>query len=455
MKDMTVGSEAKHILIFSLPMLIGNVFQQMYNMTDSIIVGRFVGKEALASVGACFPVIFFMIAIIMGLSMGFTVVIGNFFGAKKIEEVKTTIDTTLISLFVISIPVTILGLIFSKNILLLLKTPDEIIVEAKKYIDVIFYGTVFSVGYNTIGAILRGLGDSLTPLFFLIFSSILNVVLDILFVTYFKMGVSGVAWATIISQGVSFILGLIYMELSNHEVLRLRFVKMKFDFAIFLKSIRIGFPTAVQQILVSLGMIALSRIVNSFGTTTIAAYTAAGRLDSFALMPAMNFSMAISTFVAQNLGANKLDRVKRGVKSTIAFSSAIAITISIAFVVFSKELITVFNKDSEVVSVGMQYLHIVSPFYLVFSLMFVFNGILRGAGDTLIPMFITLLSLWIVRIPISAFLSMKIGTAGIWWGIPIAWLIGTGLDYLYYLSGRWKRNVLTKGSRYVSDEILG
>jgi len=269
------------------------------------------------------------------------------------------------------------------------------------------------------------------------------------------MGVSGVAWATIISQGVSFILGLIYMELSNHEVLRLRFVKMKFDFAIFLKSIRIGFPTAVQQILVSLGMIALSRIVNSFGTTTIAAYTAAGRLDSFALMPAMNFSMAISTFVAQNLGANKLDRVKRGVKSTIAFSSAIAITISIAFVVFSKELITVFNKDSEVVSVGMQYLHIVSPFYLVFSLMFVFNGILRGAGDTLIPMFITLLSLWIVRIPISAFLSMKIGTAGIWWGIPIAWLIGTGLDYLYYLSGRWKRNVLTKGSRYVSDEILG
>jgi putative MATE family efflux protein len=455
MKDMTVGSEAKHILIFSLPMLIGNVFQQMYNMTDSIIVGRFVGKEALASVGACFPVIFFMIAIIMGLSMGFTVVIGNFFGAKKIEEVKTTIDTTLISLFVISIPVTILGLIFSKNILLLLKTPDEIIVEAKKYIDVIFYGTVFSVGYNTIGAILRGLGDSLTPLFFLIFSSILNVVLDILFVTYFKMGVSGVAWATIISQGVSFILGLIYMELSNHEVLRLRFVKMKFDFAIFLKSIRIGFPTAVQQILVSLGMIALSRIVNSFGTTTIAAYTAAGRLDSFALMPAMNFSMAISTFVAQNLGANKLDRVKRGVKSTIAFSSAIAITISIAFVVFSKELITVFNKDSEVVSVGMQYLHIVSPFYLVFSLIFVFNGILRGAGDTLIPMFITLLSLWIVRIPISAFLSMKIGTAGIWWGIPIAWLIGTGLDYLYYLSGRWKRNVLTKGSRYVSDEILG
>lgn len=455
MKDMTVGSEAQHIFIFSLPMLIGNVFQQMYNMTDSIIVGRFVGKEALASVGACFPIIFFMIAIVMGLSMGFTVVIGNFFGAKKIEDVKTTIDTTLIFLFVISIALTVLGLFFSRDILELLKTPEEIIGEAKKYIDIIFYGTIFLVGYNTIGAILRGLGDSLTPLFFLIFSSILNIILDILFVTYFKMGVSGVAWATVISQGISFVLGLIYMELSNHEVLRLRFVKMKFDFTIFIRSIRIGFPTAIQQILVSLGMMALSRIVNSFGTTTIAAYTAAGRLDSFALMPAMNFSMAISTFVAQNFGANKLERVKKGVKATVLFSSAIAITISLIFVIFSRQLIIIFNKDAEVVSIGVEYLLIVSPFYLVFSLMFVFNGVLRGAGDTLIPMFITLLSLWIVRIPISAFLSMKIGTAGIWWGIPIAWLIGTGLDYLYYLTGRWKKNAITKGARYGSDEILG
>ena len=455
MKDMTVGSPAKHIFIFSLPMLIGNVFQQMYNMTDSIIVGRFVGKEALASVGACFPVIFFMIAIVMGLSMGFTVVIGNFFGAKKIEDVKTTIDTTLIFLFIISIAITVLGLFFSRDILELLKTPEEIIGEAKKYIDIIFYGTIFLVGYNTIGAILRGLGDSLTPLFFLIFSSILNIILDILFVTNFKMGVSGVAWATVISQGVSFILGLVYMELSNHEVLRLRFVKMKFDVAIFVRSIRIGFPTAIQQILVSLGMMALSRIVNSFGTTTIAAYTAAGRLDSFALMPAMNFSMAISTFVAQNFGANKLDRVKKGVKATVIFSSAIALMISIIFVIFSRQLIIIFNEDPDVVSIGMQYLYIVSPFYLVFSLMFVFNGVLRGAGDTLIPMFITLLSLWIVRIPISAFLSAKIGTAGIWWGIPIAWLIGSGLDYLYYLSGRWKKNAIIKGARYGSDEILG
>ena len=393
---------------------------------------------------ASFSILFFLLSLVVGLTTGFTVIIGQYFGAKDLKKVRITIETALIFITICALLITVIGVLFSERLLLLLNTPKEIINDAKKYIDILFYGTIVLFGYNSIGAILRGLGDSLTPLIFLIISSILNIALDFIFVLYFKWGVAGVAWATVISQLVSFILGIIYLEISKHDVLRIRLNELRFDFNIFIRSIKIGLPTAIQNIFVSLGMLALLRIVNNFGTNAIAAYTAAGRLDSFSVMPAMNFSIAISTFVAQNLGANRQDRVRKGFISTLIMSNSLAVAISIIAILFRKQLITIFSKDFEVVQIGSQYLLIVGSFYIIFSIMFVLNGVMRGAGATLIPMFSTIIALWVVRIPLSAILSRYLGTDGIWWGIPLAWCVGTALNFIYYISGKWKNKVVIR-----------
>ena len=219
---------------------------------------------------------------------------------------------------------------------------------------------------------------------------------------------------------------------------------MRFDKDIFKKSLRIGLPSGFQQTFVSVGFLALYKIVNTFGVNTIAAYSIAMRIDSFAIMPAMNFSAAISTFVGQNIGANKFERIGKGLKATLIMISLISLTVTFFAVIFAKPLMEMFTNNPDVVDIGRQYIYIVTPFYIIFSTMFIFNGVLRGAGDTLIPMVITIIALWIVRLPVSWWLSGKIGSTGIWWGIPIAWVFGVTLAYFYYLSGRWKKRAVVK-----------
>jgi putative MATE family efflux protein len=282
-------------------------------------------------------------------------------------------------------------------------------------------------------------------LYFLIISTLLNAGLVVLFVAVFKWGIEGAAWATVIAQGVSFILSVIYLN-RTHEVIRFSFRNLQFDWDIFKKSLKIGIPSGLQQTFVALGMMALMRIVNGFGTNTIAAYTVAGRIDSFASMPAMNFGMALSTFVGQNMGAGKPERVSRGFRETLWMTTIISVTVTAAAILFGSQLMSMFTPDPDVIRIGHRYLIIVSAFYIIFSAMMTSNGVMRGAGDTLIPMFITLFSLWILRVPISYWLSKSIGTDGIWWSIPIAWVFGFIFSYLYYLSGRWKRKVIVKPS---------
>lgn len=445
MKDLTKGNEAKQIFFFALPMLIGNVFQQLYNTVDSIIVGKAIGKNALAAVGASFPVIFLLVALIMGVAMGSTILIAQYYGAKDMENVKKAIDTAYIVLFTASIIMTALGLTFSGPVLRLLKVPEEVYPMAKGYLNIIFGGIIVMFGYNSISAILRGLGDSKTPLYFLIISTIINIGLDLVFVLVFKWGVEGAAWATVIAQGCSFLFGIYYLNMS-HEVLKFRIRGLTFDSRIFKLSMKIGLPTGIQQMLVATGMMALSRIVNGFGTDTIAAFTAGSRLDSFASMPAMNLSAAVSTFVGQNMGANKPERVKKGYRAAFLMASLISLSTTVIALLFGKELVSIFNSDPNVVEIGVRYVTIISSFYILFSTMFITNGVLRGAGDTLIPMFITILSLWVIRIPVSAFLSSRIGTDGIWWGVPAAWLVGMSLSFVYYKTGRWKRKVVVRRS---------
>jgi len=443
MKDLTVGNESKLIFLFAIPMVLGNIFQQFYNIIDSIIVGNYLGKEALASVGASFPVIFVLISLVIGVSTGFTIVIAQNFGAKRFDKVKKAIDTLLIFLFVSSVILMTVGLVFSRQIFELMALPEHLIPGAMEYFNVFMYGMILMFGYNGISSILRGLGDSKTPLYFLVIATVLNIILVILFVRDFHWGIAGAAWATVIAQGVSFVLSLFYLNKYNY-LFNFSWSKMGVDREIFWKSIKIGIPTGLQQTFVALGMVALMRIVNDFGTDTIAAYTVAGRIDSFAAMPAMNFGMALSTFVGQNIGANKVDRVKKGFIATLMMTTVISVIVSLVAVFFGSGIMSLFTQDANVIHIGANYLIIVSAFYIVFSTMMVSNGVMRGAGDTLIPMFITLFSLWLLRIPISYWLSQHIGSDGIWWSIPIAWAFGCTASILYYLTGRWKRTSFVK-----------
>lgn len=454
MKDLTKGNETTQLILFALPMLLGNIFQQFYNMVDSFVVGRFVGTTALAAVGTSFPIIFFMLSLIMGVTMGSTVLISQFFGARDHEKLKKVISTSYIFLFLAGTVMSFIGVFSSGFILRAMSVPADVMPEAAAYLRIIFAGMLATFGYNGVAAMLRGLGDSKTPLYLLIASTLMNIVLDLTFVLVFHWGVSGVAWATIISQAVSFI-GAIVLLARRKEHVAPDFRHLEWNKEIFSKMIKIGLPTGIQQTMVSLGMMVLSRIVNEFGPATMAAYTAAARIDSIASLPAMNLSQAITTFTGQNIGAGKAERVKRGHLSAIAVNTAISLVITIAVLLFSKNLMSLFTTNTEVIAIGSEYLVIVGIFYVLFGIMFINNGVMRGAGDVFIPMINTLLALWLVRLPCALLFTrvFKMGTSGIWWSIPAGWGIGFVFSTWYYLTGKWKTKAVVKAKREVESIV--
>ena len=448
MKDLSLGNETKLIFRFAIPMLVGNVFQQLYNVVDSVIVGKFIGKAALAAVGTSFPIIFMLISFIIGITMGFTVVVSQYFGAKDMDQVKKAINTLYIFLFFASLLLSVTGILLSGTIFRMIGLSPEVIPQAKLFLDIYLAGIIFLFGFNGTSAILRGLGDSRTPLYFLIISVVVNIILDIIFIVGFGWGVGSAAFATIISEAGAFFTLVLYLN-RYHKIVRFSFTDLKFDKEIFRKSIRIGLPTGFQQTFVALGMLALYGIVNRFGLDTNAAFSVAARIDNFAAMPAMSFAIALSTFVGQNLGANKPERVKRGFHTTLFMTTIITLITSLVTVFFGEFLMKMFTDDPQVIEIGKKYLVIVGAFYILFSSMFIVGGVMRGAGDTLIPMFITLFALWVIRIPLAYLLSQQswLGVYGIWWSIPIGWATGLMLSYLYYLSGRWKKKAVVKYDR--------
>jgi len=443
LKDLTVGKESSLILQFAWPMLLGNAFQQLYNIVDSVIVGNYLGKEALAAVGASTPIIFTLISLIIGFSMGFTVIISQYFGAKNTNMVRRAIDTMNIFLFFSSILITIIGIYFTETILKFINTPADILPQAATYLKIYIGGLIFIFGYNGVAATLRGMGDSKTPLYFLILSTVLNIILVLLFVIVFKWGIAGAAIATVIAQGSAFITSVFYLN-KTHKLIRFSFQNLNFDKFIFKKSFLIGFPSGLQMTFVSLGMIALLSIVNTFGTDVIAAYSVAIRIDSFASLPAMNLAMALSSFVGQNMGAGKTDRVKSGYVATLKMNLIITLILSSIILIFPGWIMKAFSPDINIINIGKEYLYVVAAFYLVFTTMFINMGVMRGAGDTIIPMFITLFSLWLIRIPLAWLLSKYFGYQGIWWSIPLAWISGMTLTYIYYKSGKWKNKAIVK-----------
>ncbi|MBL7971307.1 MAG: MATE family efflux transporter [Prolixibacteraceae bacterium] len=449
MKDFTEGKEAKLILQFSVPLVLGNIFHNLYNVIDSVIVGQFIGKEALGAVGASFPIIFALISVVIGVGSGASTVISQYFGAKKTAEVKRTIDTLFIFFLAASILITILGISFSKQIFMLLSLPDDILPQAVSYLNIYLLGMFFFFGFSGISSILRGLGDSKTPLYFMIISTFCNIILDLLFVVVFKWGIQGAAYATILSEAGVFFTMAVYLN-KKHPIIKLSFRKYTFDRDIFRSCIRIGLPTGFQQSFIAFGMMAIMSIVNGFGTNAVAAYSAAMRIDSFVRMPAITFSSALSTFVGQNLGAFKKQRAKAGLKASLLFSTIYCIFASLLIIIFGQHIMSLFTSDPAVIQIGQEYMIIVSSFYLLFSIMFNYTGFLRGAGATLIPMITTFTALYLVRIPAAVFLSGIIGVNGIWWGEPMGSAIGLIILLSYYRSGKWEGKAVTKKA---ADEI--
>lgn len=437
MKDFTRGPIARQIILFSLPIIAGNFFMQFYQIVDSAIVGQYLGKEALAAVGASMPVVFAIIALLLGVGSGASVVLSQYYGAKDMKNVRITADTIHIFLLVAGMAIAIMGQFMSELVFHAMSLPEELIPMAAQYLRIYLIGMVFMFGFNTISSILRGVGDSKTPLYFLAVTSVLNVVLDYLFIVGFGWGVGGAAWASVLAVAVSYIWIIIYL---NHKkgFFRIDLFHLQFDRKIFNLCVRYGLPTGVQQSFVAIGGLALMSIISSFGTDVVAGYSAGIRVDGLALIPAMNFSMALTTFVGQNVGANRWDRVRKGLWLTMLFSSITCVILTMIIILFGQDILNIFTTDSRVIAIGDEYLVIVSSFFLLFSSMFIFNGMLRGVGAVMFPMISTILSLWIIRIPVAIWLSTAMGETGIWWAIPIGWGCGLLMSYLYYLSGKWK-----------------
>jgi len=441
MKDLTRGHEAKVILLFALPMLLGNVFQQMYNMVDSIVVGKFIGKQALAAVGQSFPILFVSVALVMGFGMASNILIAQNYGAKRMDKVRAVIDTTITVMIVFSLAVTFLGVLLAPLILRLMQTPRDVFDGAVLYLRIIFAGSLVSFGYNALAAIQRGLGDSKTPLYALIISTIVNIILDLVFVIFFGWGIAGVGIATVIAQGVSLAWTVLYLR-KNNPLLRIHLRALSFDREVFSEILKIGLPSGIQQALVGAGLMTLSGVVNGFGTNPAAAFSAVAKLDSFTIMPAMNIGMAVSTFTGQNMGAGKKDRVRRGLGYGLLMALAITGSIAAVLAVSGDRFIMLFSDDPEVIRIGFEYLRIVSFAYVAQAVMFVFGSVIRGAGEAVFPMLMTLTAMWIVRIPLAFILSAYRGTSGIWWSIDIGFLVGMTGTVLYYFFGNWHRRTV-------------
>lgn len=448
--NLTEGKPLKLLFFFAIPMVVGNLFQQLYNMVDSMVVGRFVGEDALAAVGSSFPVVFLAVAVAAGLSMGCTVVISQFFGAGKIREMKVTVSTALISLGVIGLIIMAIGEVAALPLLKLLGTDPDIMTDSLAYLKIYFGGAVFLFLYNSLNGIYNALGDSQTPLKFLMVSALTNIVLDLLFVIKFNMGVAGVAWATLIAQGlcafISFFVLIKRLRKMPNEPKAQGMAFSYFDKEAARRIAKVGVPSMLQQSIVSVSMMMMQGLVNSYGKVFVAGYTAATKIDTLAMLPNMNFSNAMSSYTAQNIGAGKTERVKQGYRSCMFMVFIFSLIITTLIFLFGPQLLGLFlNQGAEgsAMSYGLKYMKTVSIFYLLMGALFVGNGLLRGAGDMGAFMLSSMVNLF-SRVAIAYLLAHYIGSSAIWWSIPTGWAIGFVFSHLRVRSGKWMSKSLVK-----------
>lgn len=444
--DLTHGSVWKVILRFSFPLLIGNLLQQLYNITDSIIVGRFIGKEALAAVSASFFIYYFIISLVIGVGSGTSVVVSQFFGAKQFDKVQRAFSSFFIFMLVAGILLSITGIIFAGPIFRLTNTPEEVIPQAVAYFRIYIGGTFLFVTFNSIISILRGVGESFRPMLFILLSAFLNIILDLFFIIGFDWGIEGAARATVIAQGIGMCTALIYVN-NQHPLLSIKKQDLIFDGILFKESLKIGLPTSIQQCAIALGLIALLGIVNHFGTDTLTAYGAAGKIDTIITQAILTLSGALAAFCGQNIGAKRLDRVREGVRFAMFVNIIFSLITFTSIYFFGDKMMLAFTNDPEVITIGKEYLLIMGGFFVVHGGLNVYNGTLRGAGTTVFPMAISITCLWLIRIPLAYWFSSIWGRSGIWWAIGASLCIGLTITYIYYKSGFWKN----KGPLYINN----
>ncbi|MDR2900761.1 MAG: MATE family efflux transporter [Treponema sp.] len=441
MTDFTTGSITRQLLLFSLPMLLGNLFQQVYSMVDVIVVGRFVSGSALAAVGVATYVSNFLLAVLIGLTTGASVLVSQYYGAKQYQNVTRTVSTSIIFLTALSIVITILGIVFAPLLMRLLNATPDVIDDAVLYLRVVMIGMIFTIFFNMYTAYLRALGNSRGPLYILIICTFVNIALDLFFVLFFGMGVFGVALATVIAQGISALLCFFY---SKKQAPLLDVSSLHFDSSQMRLILKYGFPAAIQLSLVSMAQLSITRLINSFGTAAMAGITAAAKIDQIAILPVSNFAMALSTFVGQNIGASQEDRARKGLRSALVFMILLSVLISGILFVFAPQLITSFLGEgdthaSNIILVGKNYLHIIVLFYFLFAILFAFNGFFRGSGDAVMAMIFPVASLAIRTLAAYMLVHFAgMGPEALAWSVSIGWGLTGFASVIYYKTNKWR-----------------
>ena len=438
-KDLTVGDPAKVLWKFCLPLFGSIIFQQLYNIADSFVAGKFIGENALAAVGNSYEITLIFIAFAFGCNIGCSVIVSQLFGAKKLGEMKTAVYTTFISSAVVCAALMLAGTLGCDGLLRLINTPENVFADSKLYLDIYILGLPFVFFYNVATGIFSALGDSKTPFIFLAASSTSNIFMDILFVTAFKMGVAGVAWATFLCQGVSCVLAVLFV------LRRLRGVETDeksalFSFPLFCRIAAIAVPSILQQSFISVGNIVIQGVINSFGSGVMAGYSASVKLNNLVITSLTTLGNGISNFTAQNIGAGKMERVRSGFKAGLKLVWMLCLPIVALYLLGGRMLVNIFmNEPSEAaMASGVQFLRIVSPFYFVVSCKLVSDGVLRGAGLMKEFMAATFTDL-ILRVGLAIALSKALGAVGVWCAWPIGWSISMVMSVCFYRRGPWEK----------------
>lgn len=438
-KDLTVGDPAKVLWKFCLPLFGSIIFQQLYNIADSFVAGKFIGENALAAVGNSYEITLIFIAFAFGCNIGCSVIVSQLFGARKLGEMKTAVYTTFISSAIVCAALMLAGTLGCDGLLRLINTPENVFADSKLYLDIYILGLPFVFFYNVATGIFSALGDSKTPFIFLAASSTSNIFMDILFVTAFKMGVAGVAWATFLCQGVSCVLAVLFV------LRRLRGVETDeksalFSFPLFFRIAAIAVPSILQQSFISVGNIVIQGVINSFGSGVMAGYSASVKLNNLVITSLTTLGNGISNFTAQNIGAGKMERVRSGFKAGLKLVWMLCLPIVALYLLGGRMLVNIFmNEPSEAaMASGVQFLRIVSPFYFVVSCKLVSDGVLRGAGLMKEFMAATFTDL-ILRVGLAIALSKALGAVGVWCAWPIGWSIAMVMSVIFYRRGPWEK----------------
>ncbi len=443
--DMTEGKPGRQIVAFTIPMLIGNIAQQLYNTVDSIIVGRFVGDNALAAVGGAGPILNLLLVLFVGISVGAGIVVAQYFGAKQREDLSKSIGCCITLTGISSLIVMVIAPLVTKPLLRLLQTPDSLIDWCNSYLLILFIGIAGCAYYNILGGILRGLGDSVSALIYLLVATVINMVLDYVFVAYFSMGVAGVALATVIAQFISAFLSL--RKLSKmRDIFDMGKEDLMPEKSYMGTVIRLGLPSGLTQAIFSMSAIVVQTLTNSFGEMFIAANVIVMRVDGFVMMPAFSFGSAMTTYAGQNVGARKMDRVTKGAKDGTLIAVGTSVVITVLILLFGQYLMAIFTKTPELVELSFEMMKILVVGYIAMEVTQCLSGVMRGAGDTLTPMWISIVTTVLIRIPVAygiAYITRSETAPGgdsacIFISLLISWVLGALITMLFYKIGKWK-----------------